>query len=108
MDGLTDFLKPVYSERALLGAYLEEGKELTAKGEKAYLDFDAIQCMFTYDQEMSLMERNERKNIGKGSWKPSKNYPKLMKVQKKVIAHMKQCYNHHHKKSRQMREDQKE
>ena len=107
MDCLTDLIKPIYAERALIDFYVEEGKELTMKGEEAYFVFNAIQCRYAHNWDMSIMERNVIQNAGKGSWKPSKKYCKIMKVQKKVIAHVKQCYDICHEKARQTREDQK-
>ena len=68
--------------------------------------FEDVQYQIAHYWAMSMIEKDARPYTGKGSWKTSKGYRKLIKVQEKVIAHVKQRYDICHKKERQMREDQ--
>ena len=107
-DCITEMLKPVYAERALLQEYRSESETRRRKGEKVYLSFNDIECQSAHTSLMTLMEQDTINNHRISLRELPKKYHKLIKAKKGVIAHVKQCYKILYEEAQQQSKKQKD
>ena len=99
-DKLTELLKPVYAERALLAEYRKESETQRGKGEKIYLTLNDIEHQSTHTRLMAFRERDLINNHRIIPGELPKKYHRLIKTQEGVIAHVKQCYKIRHEEDK--------
>ena len=87
-------------------AYTKECNKCYEKWEKIYMQVMDIECIHTYLNVVDMMEKwitRNRREISVES--PSRKYCKLLKVQAKVVAHVRQWYQIHYDEEKCTRED---
>ena len=105
-DKPTELLKPVYAKRELLKGYRNEVETHSARGEQVRMPFKDSYCEFACTRPLTLMERNLSHNSKGNPDKPPEKYHRLIKAQKGVMAHVKQCYKIRSEEAKKQREKQ--
>ena len=93
-------MKPVYAERILLDKHKTEVTTRNARGEKVKMGLEDIERQFTHTRLVKLMERDLTNKFNSNPKQLPKKYHRLIKAQKGVIAHVKQCYKICHEEAK--------
>ena len=103
---LTELLKPISDEKALIAQYREEVKSHREKGEQVMIPPEDFERECTNITPLMLIEKDLNCTFRGKPDKPTEKYYRLIKAQKGVMAHVKQCYKILYEDAKKQRKEQ--